>query len=228
MVGNNTFKSTRVAHAFSIGSVLAIALVLIPQVASATSISVSPSTKTVSVGDSFSLDVTVTGITDLVDYQFDLNFDPTILSVTGVTNGAFLTSGGGTSTFDPSAPLVATLDNTTGLVTVLDSISGPSASGSGVLASIDFTANQAGDSPMTLANIVLHNSQINNFEDSTALIDGTIVDTTQNPPITNDVNIDGGDVRVLAPVPEPGTLLLALSGLGLEFKRRLQNRRSRM
>src|SRR5580693_6858462 len=48
------------------------------------------------VGDTFEVEVDVTGITDLYAFQFDLTFDPTLLSAVSVTEGAFLPSGGTT------------------------------------------------------------------------------------------------------------------------------------
>src|ERR1019366_6371228 len=58
-------------------------------------ISVQPSSQTVNVGDGFSLDVGV-DITDLYAFQFDLSFNPAVLSATSITEGLFLPTGGST------------------------------------------------------------------------------------------------------------------------------------
>jgi len=164
----------------------------------AITLSVLPSLQTASVGDGFSLDVAIANVTDLFDYQFDLTFDKTILRADSVLDGGFLTSGGGTSVF--GGPFVLTLDNTTGLVTVLDSLLGPAppatgVTGDGVLAAIMFTALATGTSDIGLANVILEDSFGNRL----------------------DAQLSGGQVNVNgpapAPVPEPSTILLMASGL---------------
>ena len=64
-----------------------------------------------SVGQTFDVDVNVTGASDLYAYQMDLTFDPTVLSALSVTEGPFL-PGGGTTFFIPG-----TIDNVGGSVT---------------------------------------------------------------------------------------------------------------
>src|SRR5215469_3461754 len=152
---------------------------------------------TVPVGAFFSIPVTITNVSDLFAYQFDLSFDHTELKVTSVTEGPFLATAGATN-FSPG-----TIDNGAGTVTtVADSLSGfiPGANGTGTLVDINFQAISVGTSSVAISvsatSPILLNSSLND-----------ITPTGINP----------GSVTVTAsPVPEPLTwtwtapLLLAL------------------
>lgn len=59
-------------------------------------ITIDPPTPTVTVGQTFSLDVMITGASDLYAVQFDIGFDPTFLSANSISEGAFMLSGGPT------------------------------------------------------------------------------------------------------------------------------------
>jgi general secretion pathway protein D len=165
-------------------------------------LSVIPPATTVPAGHAVTLDLVVQDVTDLFAYQLDLTFDPAILRADGVTDGGFLTSAGGTSVFGGAFALA--IDNTTGLVTILDSLLGPvppalGASGGGVLASVTFAGLNAGTSPLGLLNLVL--------EDST----GNLLDAA----------VGSGQVKVTAVtgVPEPAPSLLVAIGLVLGLRR---------
>src|SRR5271157_4900574 len=67
---------------------------------------------TVSQGSTFTVDVNISGVTDLFDYQLDLTFNPSIVSATGVSEGSFLSSGG------PTFFLPGTIDNVGGPITL--------------------------------------------------------------------------------------------------------------
>ena len=148
-------------------------------------------------GTTLGLDVRITGVVDLYAFQFSLNFNPSVLQATAVTEGPFLPTAGGTF-FGPG-----TINNTTGIVSfAFDSLVGtiPGASGSGILAHINFATPAAGTSAITFSNVVLLNS---------ALVDIPFTAT-------------GGSVTVSA-VPEPAPFLLLAAGLaGLALRRRLQ------
>jgi len=153
-------------------------------------VSIQPSTDSVSLGNSFTLDVDIAGVTDLYDWQFDVDFNPAVLSVTGITEGSFL-SGGGTTFFLPG-----TIDNVGGSITFnADTLLGPppGVNGSGTLATLDFTAIGNGSSPITLANVILQDSNGDNIDFTTD--NGT-------------VNVGGTTAA-----PEPSSLLLLGSGL---------------
>ena len=165
--------------------ILTAALLVLCNAASAATILINPASSTTTLGVVVSVAVRVTDATDLYAYQFDLSFDPTILSTTGVSEGGFLPSGG--STFF----LPGTIDNVSGMVTLTaGSLEGavPGVTGSGTLAVVQLKGLKFGPSPVTLSNIVLLDST------------GADIDTT----------IQNGSVTV---VPEPTSVMLLGGGL---------------
>lgn len=143
-------------------------------------------------GDTFEVDVNISGITDLYAFQFDLTFDPTVLAADSVTEGAFLPSGG-TTFFIPG-----TIDNVGGDVsansdTLIAAI--PGVTGSGTLVEFEFTALGAGTSALTFANEILLDSSLND--------------------ITADSTFQNGSITVATTVPEPNTLMFISISLAL-------------
>lgn len=167
----------------------------VPGVSAAT-ISVQPTNTLAGVGGSFSVDINIASITDLYAYQFDLAFDPAIVSATGLTGGLFLSGGTG---FVPGI-----IDNVAGTITfTADSLTGPvpGVSGSGTLATIQFSALAPGTSALTLSNLV--------FLDSLLL--DIPIDTTNNGTV---------DVSGTGAVPEPSQFApLLLTLLALRIRR---------
>jgi hypothetical protein len=158
----------------------------------ADTISVIPSSSTVSAGDNFVVDVNISGVADLYDFGFDLYFNPAVIQATKVVEGAFLPTGG------PTFFIPGIVDNIGGSVTfnadTLES-AGPGVTGSGTLVEFDFTAIASGISSLNLdpATLIL--------QDSTgALIDST----TTNGSVT---------VEGTTPVPEPSSLVLLVTGV---------------
>jgi hypothetical protein len=152
------------------------------------------------VGDTFTIPVSITGATDLTSWQFDLAFNPTIVTANSVTEGPFMSAFGATL-FIPGV-----IDNGTGLISlVADSFIdlSPNPSGSGVLADIGFTALAPGVSPLTFSNVFLNLSN-SGFD----IGNGQVTVTGTQPPA----------------VPEPTTLMLLASGLALFGMRRLARR----
>lgn len=128
-------------------------------------ISFQPASLTVNSGQSFAFDVDVATVSDLYAFQFDIGFDPTILSAVSVAEGLFLPSGGSTIFFP------GTIDNVGGTITfnadsLVGAISG--VTGSGILANIMFNALAAGTSPVALSNLQLLDSSLNPIAFSTA------------------------------------------------------------
>jgi hypothetical protein len=164
-------------------------------------INISPPVSTPGVGSSFDVFVNIASVNDLYAFQFDISFNPAIISAVSITEDAFLPSGG-TTFFIPGS-----IDNTAGTIAfTADSLIGPipGVSGSGTLAEIQFQALGVGTSPIGLSNVTLLDS---NFSDISF---GTT---------------DGIASPVATAVPEPGTLLLfgtGLVGIG-GFRRKLLN-----
>lgn len=152
-------------------------------------LSIQPPSTSVVAGSTFAVDVNISNVTDLFAFQFDIGFDPSILSATSITEGSFL-PGGGTTFFIPG-----TIDNIGGTIssnadTLIGAISG--VSGSGTLAVLDFTALAAGTSPIDIANVTLLDSTLSSISSTTTSGAATVTGVT---------------------VPEPSTLLLLGSGL---------------
>ena len=149
-------------------------------------VSVTTDAQNYSVGASVAVDVSVSNISDLYGFQFDLNFSPAVLSALSSSEGTFLPTGGSTFFIN------GTNDNVAGTVSATaDTLIGaiPGVSGSGSLAKFLFTAVGQGSSGISLANVQL-------------------LDSSLNPISANSVN---ATVSVSA-VPIPGSLPLLTSG----------------
>ena len=162
-------------------------------------IEVAPTVLTVSNGQVFSLDVNVDSVIDLYAYQFDLNFDASVLQAVSETEGSFLSSGGSTF-FIPGV-----IDNTNGYFSgTADSLEAaiPGVSGSGTLVEFTFQAIGSGSTPIDITNVYLLDSNLSGI----------------------DAGVTNGDVLVepTVPTPEPsyGPLLLVLGAVALVFGRR--------
>lgn len=151
---------------------------------------ITPSSTTVNLGDSFTLDVTVSNVTNLGAFQFVLDFDPLLISATSITAGGFL-SGGGPASFVPGA-----INNISGELTFTSgSLFFGSVSGSGILASIAFDTLAVGTSVVSIDDPI------------TGLFGGGF----SQPPIFS--TIQNGLVQVVdssppGPVSEPASIIL--------------------
>ena len=100
--------------------------------------------------DIFTLDVSAETTFDLGQWQLEIAFDPAVFEAINVSEGDFLTMGGGTTTFETGS-----IDNAGG------SIMGVSAerqgdqgvSGSGTLLQVEFKAKASGETEVTLQNL---------------------------------------------------------------------------
>ena len=174
----------------------------------APTITLTPSLTNLTVGDFLTLDINIQGAVDLYSWQFDVNFAPAgNLVATGQADGGFLSPG---QTFGAGV-----VDNGAGTITaVYSTLSGfiPGVDGFGILAQITFEAMLEGLATISVANIMLLDS---NGDDIFFNIDqvGNALSAT--------VNVTGpGD-----PVPEPSGL--ALAGLALALAIRSSRQRGR-
>lgn len=144
----------------------------------------------VAVGAAFSLALRVDEANDLYGYQLNLHYNPVLVSVESVGEGAFLPSVGA-STFVPG-----TVDNTNGTITylgnsLLGSLAG--ATGNGVLAEFIFRALSGGVVTIGIDNALLLDSSFNTFVPAMVDASATIVPTVA--------------------VSEPQTILILLLGM---------------
>jgi len=152
-------------------------------------VSIQPPVSAVDVGSFFDVFVDVSSVTDLYAFQFDIGFNPAIISAISLTEGPFLPSGG-TTLFFPGV-----IDNAAGTITfTADTLIGaiPGVSGSGSIADIQFQALALGTSPIGLSNVLLLDSSLSDIAFNTA-----------------NASVDVSSTAV----PEPTTILLLGSGL---------------
>lgn len=158
--------------------------------AATTTLSFSASPAVVQVGDTVSLDVRVTDVTDLYAFQFDVAFDPAVLQLSQMLEGSFLGGSGGATAFVAGA-----IDNLAGTVSfTANTLLGPGAgaTGSGVLARLVLQATAAGSSELAFGNVML--------------LDSTLADIAAVP--------STGAIDVTA-VPEPASAVLTALGLAV-------------
>jgi PEP-CTERM motif-containing protein len=153
-------------------------------------LSIFTATPSVSPGQSFVVDVKISGVSDLYGWQLDLGFTSGLVSAGTATEGPFLAKGG--STFF----IAGTNDNVGGSVsgnadTLLSAV--PGVTGSGILEVFDFTATHSGSAAFSLQNVTLLDSGLNSIS---ATLSGASV-----------------TVKGSTSVPEPSSLILLTLGL---------------
>jgi hypothetical protein len=105
-------------------------------------------------GKTFVVNVTVTGVMNLYAVEIKLYYDASILNCTGVSEGPFLKSAGGTY-FDYAAN--DSFDATHGRVRAFDTLMGqvPGVNGSGTVFTVTFETKNVGISALDLEDIIL-------------------------------------------------------------------------
>ena len=178
---------------------LATAVGLQPSAAEAVPILSAPSV-IVEVGDVVTVPIVIADAVDLMTWQFDLAFDPSIVQAGAVSEGAFMSGFGGTF----FVPGIA--DNVSGLISLVSASYidlPPLPAGTGVLAQFEFLALSPGVSPLVFSNVFLNLS-----DQGFQTVDGAIT-VTGDPPVQ--------------PVPEPATVLLVGAGLAAGARRRFRS-----
>lgn len=137
--------------------VLIVSLTFVPRLADAAEVVVAvdpPSYEVSEVGKSFTLDVTVSDVADLWGWSFSVRWNPSVLSLTEVTEGAFLKNKGETifiwNSYNQSALDEGYLPEVNCAL-----FSAETVSGDGVLASLVFKATGSGTSQIILENVHL-------------------------------------------------------------------------
>ena len=149
-------------------------------ISAAVTVRVDPATKELpAVGNTFNIDIVVDDVTDVVGFEFDLQYDPSIVTIendSDVSLGDFLGSTGRTASL-----LGPSIDNSAGLLETgafsFGAEAGPN--GSGILIKITYTVQTGASGALDLKNVIL-------------------TDTSANP-ITVDAITDGN----LTPEPTP-------------------------
>jgi len=139
--------------------VIVLCILAVAAVQAAVVANVTVGSATVKLGQTVDVNVDISNVSDLFDYQFDIAFDPTKLSANNVTEGGFLIDGGVNTT----AFFGGNIDNVGGTIstisdTIIGAVSG--VNGAGTLVTLDFTAIGLGVSPVTISNITLEDSQL--------------------------------------------------------------------
>ena len=123
------------------------------------------------MGSLFAVNVTIDPKVAIAGTQFDLSFNPSLVSANSVTEGNLLKQGGANTYFSPR-----TIDNTAGTITgVAGAITTPgqTMSSPGVFATIQMTAKSAdGTSPLDLSNVIV--GDINGNPVSITVNDGSV------------------------------------------------------
>lgn len=184
-----------------VGAAALIAATVVGRAEAAPIVTVSPASQTVNVGDTVTVDIIVSGLTEAIGgFELFLNFNNGILTGSSFSlNNAPFPGGGICPLCGFGGGGVAPLD--VYFVSFDDGATLTAAQGANVtLATLEFTANANGLSPLNLSDVVL--SDVDGFVIPSDVVDGNVC--------------VGGNCRV----PEPGLLALLGAGLGAVAVRR--------
>jgi hypothetical protein len=137
--------------------VMALGLPCLPGVASAaetTTVTISTPTELIESGEQFSVSITVVPGTAIAGMQFDLHFDPSLVTVDDIKEGDFLEQGGASTFFNSG-----NIDNQAGTIRgAFGAITSPgeTVSTPGTFATITLTARkQSGSCPLSLSSVIV-------------------------------------------------------------------------
>lgn len=150
--------------------------------AGTTAVSVSAPTQPVSPGKQFTVNITIQPNNPIAGVQFNLSFNPSLVTVNGIDEGNLLNQNGASTYFMPG-----TINNTTGTINgVAGAIigNGQTVSTPGILAVITMTSSATGGTcPFTLSNVIV--GDINGQSVPVNMVNGQVVTnggTTTTPP----------------------------------------------
>jgi len=122
--------------------------------ATPTRVTISPTSQTVAPEQTFTVDVRVGPVLAIAGAQFNLSFDPSLVTAISVDEGELFNQGGCATFFLPG-----TIDNDAGTITgavCVITTPGCTVSNPGTLATITFVASETtGTSPLHLSNMVI-------------------------------------------------------------------------
>lgn len=182
-----------------------------PSASPTTTVYVHPSTKTVTVGQTFIIDIRISDVIDLYGWEFKLGWNPNLLDVVEVTEGPFLKQGG--QTFFPEPKI----NNTAGYILVDCTLLGdvPGVNGSGTLAYVKFYAEMQGSCVLDLYDTELVSS-----------VEQSIPYTANDGSVTVSKSVGGviipvSKLELLAPwIGLTSTIIFALTTIFFFAKRR--------
>jgi len=130
-----------------------------------TVLSVSPALLSSNAGGTFTVDVQVKDASDLYGFQFNVEYDPSVLEFASAQEGNFLNNNGANKTF-----CVEHKANTPGFVKNIacSRLGQGSVEGNGVLEKLAFKAKAAGKSRITLSNVQLANSKAEKIDSTSS------------------------------------------------------------
>jgi uncharacterized repeat protein (TIGR02543 family) len=140
--------------------------------AASTTLAVNPLNSYVTIGHAVNVDINVTDVANLTSWQFTLYFLNAVLNCTGITEGPFLPTGGGTFF---GKTITNNFNSTHGKLVAYSTLLGTtSVNGSGVLATITFGTLSVGDSPLHLSDTKLGDEKIPPQPIPHTIIDGSV------------------------------------------------------
>jgi hypothetical protein len=170
------------------------------------------------VGDEFSVDVVIEGVTNLAAFQFTLEFDSSVLKATAVEEGAFLGSSGREPLCPDAGKEILAGSAKLACVTLGAPVSSggePGPDGAGVLGTVEFTATGKGETSLGLQDVKLVEADVDDAGESIP-----IPTATENGEVA--VAVGGGFAWVLwGPVIGVAAIILAAIGLA-GWRRRAQ------
>jgi hypothetical protein len=123
----------------------------------------------VTPGDTFQVDVTIQGVTDLAGFEAHLLYDPSVLKVTAVDHNFLLaTAGSATNWGEAPTSQNPDTDGTLSVIVALMPLPAVGANGDGVLARITFEAVASGSCNLDLSGVKLGDSNVQPIGDTDA------------------------------------------------------------